>query len=123
MNLESFPQFWMDTLCRGTLSDVLDLYNPRAVLIPTFSPKILQGHAEIAEYFRTFMSREGLCGQIDSVIQQGHTDIVSISGLYTFGWYENGMPAQGQARYTYVVSHAHTPSWQIVTHHSSAMPD
>lgn len=97
---------------------MLELYAPNAVLVPTYSEEILQGHAELAGYFAEFMDKEDFCGRIDEVIEQGPV----VSGTYTFRWLEDGVPEQVEARFTYVF--ANTPQGRkIVTHHSSEVPE
>ena len=42
---------WQHHLNEGDLSGILELYNTRCVLIPTFSSEILTDHEQIKEYF------------------------------------------------------------------------
>jgi hypothetical protein len=112
------PQIWMQTLCSGSVPAMLELYVPNAVLVPTYSEEILQGHDELADYFDEFMDKENFCGRIDEVIRQGSV----VSGVYTFRWTENGRRQQVEARFTYVF--VNTPEGpRILTHHSSEVPD
>jgi hypothetical protein len=112
------PQIWMRTLCSGSVRAMLELYVPNAVLVPTYSEEILQGHAELAGYFEEFLDKENFCGRIDEVIEQGPV----ASGTYTFRWTERGRPQQVQARFTYVF--VNTPAGRkILTHHSSEVPE
>ena len=106
----------MQRLCSGSLPAVLDLYTPRAVLVPTYGSTVLQGKAQLAVYFREFVGkRPELCGTIDNksvVVQQiGITKITS--GDYTFFW----RGGKSEARFTIVQS-----PFGIVTHHSSESP-
>lgn len=105
---------WMQTLCEGSVDQVLALYTPGAVLLPTYDDRILRGHRQLRSYFEAFTQRPGLCGRIDEVVEQGPVH----SGIYTFRWRENGRRMQVVARFTFVF----TPSGQICTHHSSVLP-
>jgi uncharacterized protein (TIGR02246 family) len=114
------PAHWMRVVCSGSPDAVLALYTPNAVLVPTYSRRVLQGHRELRAYFQRFLGgKPGLCGRIDSVINQGPV----VSGIYTFQWTPQvGVrPQQAQARFTFV--YTPTPEgWRISTHHSSGMP-
>jgi len=66
--IRNFPELWMHTICQGSVDGVLGLYRPNAVLVPTYSDRILSGHPELAQYFKMFLDKEGLCGQIDGLI-------------------------------------------------------
>ena len=118
----AFPHLWMETLCTGSVPKMLELYLPNAVLVATYNKDVLQGKPRLAAYFRTFMQKKGLCGQIDGIVPQrlGRSGI--FSGLYTFRWRERGNPKTVQARFTYVVVPTRAGP-RILTHHSSEVPD
>jgi len=121
--IRNFPELWMHTICQGSVGGVLSLYWPKAVLVPTYSDRVLSGHHELAKYFKMFLGKEGLCGQIDGLIEQDLGSVKSISGIYTFRWMDSGRPKSVVARYTFVLTPASGNHWRIVTHHSSEMPD
>ena len=112
------PRVWMSRVCSGDVAAVLGLYCRDAVLVPTYEPRVLRGHKQLAVYFREFLGKPGLCGRIDSEIVQGLPyDTHVFSGTYTFNW----RGGSAHARYTFVVG------WRprgprIVTHHSSETP-
>jgi hypothetical protein len=130
--IQNFPELWMHTICQGSVEGVLGLYRPNAVLVPTYSDRVLSGHRELAKYFKMFLGKEGLCGRIDGLVEQDLGSVKSVSGIYTFGWTERGRPKSVAARFTFVLTpeSIHTgrvwvadKRWRIVTHHSSEMPD
>ena len=123
MSSAGFPKVWMRAVCGGWIPSVLALYAPHAVLVPTFSQSILRGKRELEGYFRKFMSKTGLCGTIDSVIEQGRGQFRVLSGIYTFRWRDKGRQEMARARFTYVLSLDPKGEWKIINHHSSAMPD
>ena len=93
---------------------------------------MIQNFPELAEYFKMFLGKEGLCGRIDGLVEQDLGSVKSVSGIYTFGWTERGRPKSVAARFTFVLTpeSIHTgrvwvadKRWRIVTHHSSEMPD
>jgi hypothetical protein len=122
-NPRSFPALWMKTLCEGHPLQVLNLYLPNAVLVATYSDQILQGHAQLIGYFRTFMDKEGLCGKIESVrVQKACKHVHVVSGTYKFAFMQDGSPQSVVARFTYVVVKT-LRGLKILNHHSSEMPD
>ena len=115
---------WMATVCEGSVSNVLDLYQDDAVLVATFAPAPLQGKEAIGKYFQYFIgSKPMLCGAVLTRIVQaaGPTTYVS-SGLYEFQWAENGRMASQKARYTFVWKRDFANQWKVLTQHSSVIP-
>ena len=119
------PKYWMETLCRGDLPSLLSLYDTAAVLVPTFSNDIVQGHEELQAYFEDFSgSRPNLCGKVhEEINQQLHGGHRSISGTYTFTWDDehDGEREKAEARFTFVIQEMEG-RWIIHTHHSSEFP-
>jgi len=121
---------WLATLCQGRPREVVSLYMPNAVLVPTFA-EIRIGREEILDYFQVFMSRTGLCGQIDNWVEQPidprpiiwDVPVASVvSGVYTFGWHSpDGGQEAAKARFSMVVARA-ADGYKIINHHSSALP-
>ena len=110
----------METIAEGNPRDVLALYAPTAVLVPTYSDRVLRGHKELLGYFNRFLGqRPGMTGTIDTITrQQPGYGLDIYSGTYTF--YVPG-EAPVPARYSFVVGPSrHGPT--ILNHHSSAMP-
>lgn len=113
------PLHWMETLCKGDVEGLLEMYSEEAVLVATFVDQPLQGKAALREYFEDFASKPNLCGQVHMEIDQNlGNGYRSISGTYEFSWDgEEGV----DARYTFVV-HQTSSQWLIHTHHSSEFP-
>ena len=129
--ISSFPELWMRTVCTHSVSAVLGLYRPGAVLVPTYNADVLQGHAQLRTYFERFLGKEGLCGKIDGMIEQNLGTVKVLSGIYTFNFIERAVPQTVKARYTFVLTPeqirtghiwASDQRWRIVTHHSSEVP-
>jgi hypothetical protein len=108
---------------------VLALYAQNGVLVPTYSKSdlpgagvgVLRGHSQLVHYFRRFLGKRGLCGRVNTMVEQRFGRAVVYSGLYTFRWTDGGRPKTAKARYTYVT--VSTPRGaRIVSHHSSAVP-
>jgi hypothetical protein len=112
---------WLHAVCSQDLHAVLSLYTSDAVLLGTFSKELKQGQ-ELRAYFRKFLSRSDLCGEIHTAVPQalGGGSLV-VSGFYTFRWIDAAGPTEAHARYTFVfvpVGEGHL----ILTQHSSLVP-
>ena len=130
--IDSFPALWMHMVCSQSVKSVLSLYRPDAVLVATYNRDILQGHTQLRAYFRRFLGKDNLCGEINGMVEQDLGDVKVLSGIYTFRFSERGQPKAVQARFTFVLTPENVRSgrvwtdsqrWRIVTHHSSEMPD
>ena len=118
------PKLWMAQVCDADPKAVLDLYAPKAILVPTFSRHILDTRTAMKAYFKDFFdSHPNLCGRIDSTRMQRIsappwvTHARVYSGLYTFTWRRKKKQERERARYTFVVTEA-----GIIHHHSSEVP-
>jgi hypothetical protein len=119
------PVEWMRRICSGSVPAVLALYADQATLVPTFAKSdlpgaglgVLQGRQQLAPYFQRFLSKQQLCGTVDTLVAQRFGNVRIYSGLYTFSWREGARRQSANARYTFV-----TVGPLIVSHHSSAVP-
>ncbi len=125
--MNNFPTIWMDAICTGNPEQVLRLYTPDAVLLATYDKNVLRGHRQLLPYFRRFMSKPGLCGEIQSTYVQNLGRAKVISGLYKFQFTKpNGNPIDSvpqtvNARYTFVLVPTRA-GWKVAEHHSSEVP-
>ena len=111
---------WLHAVCSHDVNSVLALYTSDAVLLGTFATEIKQGQ-ELVEYFRMFLSKTELCGQIDDCIMQETPCGPILSGTYTFWWMGPSGPEKEQARFTFVFTEVDS-QWLILNHHSSVVP-
>jgi hypothetical protein len=111
---------WLHAVCSHDVNQVLALYCSDAVLLGTFASEIKQGQ-ELVEYFRMFLAKSELCGQIDECIMQETPGGPVLSGVYTFWWVGPGGPEQEKARFSFVFTQV-GDEWLIVNHHSSVVP-
>jgi len=117
---EIFIQNWLDLLCKKD-PRIVELYAPDGVLLPTFSSKVKKGRKEISGYFDEFMKKEELCGKVDTQVTHHLGNALTTSGIYTFGFKENGKPQTQSARYSFTFK-PHNGNWLISSHHSSVLP-
>ena len=109
---------WNVALQTGDPKQVVSLYETNAILLPTVSNQVRHNHAEIEDYFVSFLAK-GPVGKIDESNVRSFGDIAINSGVYTFSFKDG---AQVQARFSYVYRW-NGQAWKIIEHHSSAMPE
>ena len=109
---------WNNALQTGDPKQVASLYESNAILLPTVSNKVRHNHEEIEDYFVSFLAK-GPNGKIDESNIRTFGDIAINSGVYTFSFSDG---ASVQARFTYVYRW-NGQGWNIIEHHSSAMPE
>jgi hypothetical protein len=114
---------WLLAVNNGEMSKVLSLYNKNAVLIPTFSNRILNSPAKIRDYFKKLNSREKLSVNLHEnlVNIQKITDTVySLSGIYLWRFTVEGELLGFEARFSFVLDLSSANP--IIHHHSSQIP-
>ena len=106
-------------LASGDPDRVTALYAPDAVLLPTVSNQVRHNHTEIRDYFVAFLAKHPQGVITESNTRHLADDLASNSGVYTFTF---GDGAQVTARFSYLYK-KNDGQWQIIEHHSSAMPE
>ncbi|AXI83612.1 SgcJ/EcaC family oxidoreductase [Xylella taiwanensis] len=114
---------WNAALATDNPRNVVELYAPHAVLLPTISNQVRSSHAEIYDYFKKFMELKPK-GEVNYrkthlIDENNAVD----AGVYTFTLTnKDGSKRNLQARYTFVYS-KRAGEWKIIHHHSSTMPE
>ncbi len=112
-------QRWNAALATGNPDEVTALYAEDAILLPTVSNRVRHNHAEIRDYFVSFLQKQPQ-GVIDESNVRALSDDLAInSGVYTFTF---GNGDSVTARFTYLYRRING-EWKIAEHHSSAMPE
>lgn len=111
---------WDAALRTGDPDAVVALYEPGAVLLPTFSNQVRYDPAEIRSYFTKLLQRRPTAAVVDGRVRV-FGDVAVHSGVYAFA-FESGPLREARARFTFVYRRQ-GGAWRIVEHHSSAMPD
>jgi uncharacterized protein (TIGR02246 family) len=116
---------WGQAVADGCTSDpnkIANLYAKDGVLWGTLSPSIRSDAAGIQDYF------VGACAKLPKLTVEFKDHLVRVygdtaidSGTYIFSFDKDGAKTDLPARYTFVLVKA-GGRWQIVDHHSSAMP-
>ena len=113
---------WAVALGEDDPDKVLPLYSDDAVFWGTLSPTVRADRAALRDYFVTaFKVLPGLKVAFGDQLIRVYGGTAVNTGYYTFSYVKDGETKSLPARYsfTYVQSGDH---WQIVDHHSSAMP-
>lgn len=110
--------YWNRAVQSGDPKKVTELYDEKAILLPTVSNEVRHNHAEIEEYFRHFLSKAPK-GKVNESNVRVFGDIAINSGLYTFTFKDESVV---RARFSFVYERR-SERWIIVEHHSSAMPE
>lgn len=114
---------WMLAVNNGDIQGLLALYNEKAILIPTFSNRLLINLEQIQEYFEKLGSREELSVALHEktlTIQLIKNDIYALYGIYCWRFMLNGELLSFEARFSYIIDLA--LSSPIIQHHSSQIP-
>lgn len=114
---------WMEFVNKRDLEKVLYLYNKEAVLIPTFSNRMLNSPAKIRDYFEKLTSRSELSVTLHENtirIQMISEIIYAVSGIYLWYLSVEDEPLSFEARFSFVFNlNSESP---IIHHHSSQIP-
>ncbi len=114
---------WMQAINDGDAEALLALYDTNAVLIPTFSNRLLSKRESIREYFEKLASREDLSIALHEKtlnIQPIKDDVYAMHGIYCWRFAIDGELLSFEARFSYVLDLA-LPN-PIIQHHSSQIP-
>ena len=117
------PAYWVSLVNLGKIDELIALYDPSAILVPTFSPHIIRDRAELTNYFTM------LFGKSDLIVVLYEKKIVCrrigehgcmINGIYDFKFDVDGMHQTFPSRYTFVTDSG--SEHPILHHHSSRIP-
>ncbi|HUN24017.1 MAG TPA: DUF4440 domain-containing protein [Anaerolineales bacterium] len=116
-------QKWMQAVNAGDVVGLLSLYDETAVLIPTFSSRILNSPAKLRDYFERLGAREDLSIALHEKTVQEQIlgdSITAISGIYCWRFVIDGELLSFEARFSYLLNLA--SAHPILHHHSSQIP-
>lgn len=113
---------WADVISSGRVDDVLGLYAPDAILVPTLSNEIGAAEEERRRYFEFFLSGGNPRCTIDRYKSRVSRKLgtVVIGGLYSFRFPRDTGDETVAARFLFTFEEigAH---WLITGHHSSRL--
>lgn len=114
---------WMQAVNQADVDKLLSLYDQNAVLIPTFSNKILNTREKIRDYFEKLGSREDLSIALHEktlYVQKITEDIHILNGIYNWRFKVDEEILNFEARFSYVIDISRP--CPIIHHHSSQVP-
>lgn len=121
---EAILEQWMKSVNDGDIETLLGLYDSQAVLIPTFSNRLLNTADKLRDYFEKLGSREELSIALHekTLIVQDVKDqtIFSLSGIYNWRFAIDGELLNFEARFSYIID-VSRPN-PILHHHTSQIP-
>jgi hypothetical protein len=120
---EQILKEWMQAVNEGSLEGLLALYDEKAVLIPTFSNRLLSKPEGIRDYFSKLCGREELSIALHEKtlnIQNVSGSIYAIHGIYCWRFAIDGELLSFEARFSYMVDVERQKP--ILHHHSSQIP-
>lgn len=122
-NPKDILEQWMKAVNDGNVESLLSLYDNEAVLIPTFSNRLLNTPEKLRDYFEKLGSREELSIALHEktlIIQELGNQIYSLSGIYNWRFAVDGELLNFEARFSYLIDLS-KPN-PILHHHSSQIP-
>ena len=114
---------WIQAVNEGDIAGLLALYDEKAVLIPTFSNRLLSTPEKIREYFNKLCVREDLSIALHEktlVVQSVNDDIYALCGIYCWRFVIDEELLSFEARFSYLLNLS-LPR-PIIHHHSSQIP-
>ena len=114
---------WMQAVNEGNVESLLGLYDRQAVLIPTFSNRLLNTPEKLRDYFDRLGSREDLSIALHEktlLVQDLQNQMFTLSGIYNWRFVVDGELLNFEARFSYVIDMARPNP--ILHHHSSQIP-
>lgn len=121
---ENILKTWMKCVNAGDVETLLNLYDKSAVLIPTFSNRLLNTPEKLRDYFEKLGSREELSIALHkktlSIQEIKDQMVYSMSGIYNWRFEIDDELLNFEARFTYTIDLS-KPS-PILHHHSSQIP-
>lgn len=114
---------WMNAVNSADVEGLLNLYDPHAVLIPTFSNRVLNTPDKLREYFERLGSRPELSIALHDktvITQELKNQLFALGGIYNWRFAVDGELLNFEARFSYVFDLSRPNP--IIHHHSSQIP-
>ena len=116
-------QTWIDGINTADTKKLINLYDDNAVLIPTFSNRILDTKDKIKEYFEKVGNKEQLSIKLHDktvICQEIKKELFVLTGIYNWRFAIDEEVFNFEARFSYVIDLSKEKP--IINHHSSQIP-
>ncbi len=118
---------WLNTVTSGSeevVDEVVALYAEDGVLWGTVSEQVRDTPAEIRDYFEYFAKLPELSvSSYKGCVRMYEENLAINTGYYTFTYSKDGQTKEVPARYSFVYQKDGNNQWEIIEHHSSALPE
>ncbi len=118
---------WLDTVTSGSeevVDEVVALYAEDGLLWGTVSEQVRDTPAEIRDYFEYFAKLPELSvSSYKGCVRMYDENLAINSGYYTFTYNKDGQTKEVPARYSFTYHKDDNNQWEIIEHHSSALPE
>ena len=114
---------WMSHINKRNLESLVDLYDPNAIMIPTFSNRLLNTPDKIRKYFSNLCDREELSIALHEntlTVQPVQDALYTVCGIYCWRFAVEGEMLSFEARFSFFLNLA--TEHPILQHHSSQIP-
>jgi hypothetical protein len=114
---------WMSHINKRNVEGLVGLYDEKAVMIPTFSNRLLNTPDKIRKYFDNLIDREDLSIALHEntlTVQAVQNDLYALCGIYCWRFAVEGELLSFEARFSFVVDLGQARP--ILQHHSSQIP-
>lgn len=114
---------WINAINEGDIEGLLNLYDKKAILIPTFSNRLLNNSEKIRDYFEKLESYKELSIALHEktlMVQTIENDKYALCGIYCWRFMVDEELLSFEARFSYFIDT--TLERPIVHHHSSQIP-
>jgi uncharacterized protein (TIGR02246 family) len=112
---------WIDAFNRKSSKDIVALYAKDAVFFGTSSPVLRDSPELVQDYFKALSTPGDATISVGDQRVQVFGDVAINTGYYTRSSMQDGKLVRNPARFTFVYA-KRDGQWQIVNHHSSALP-
>lgn len=120
---EQILKDWMEAVNKREVMSILSFYSKDAVLIPTFSNRILDTPDKIRGYFERLGSNDELNVTLHEntlKVQNVSENIYALSGIYLWKLSVEGESLNFEARFSFVLDL--NMQGPVIQHHSSQIP-
>lgn len=122
-NPRDILDLWMQAVNSADVEGLLNLYDPNAILIPTFSNRVRNTPEKLRDYFESLSSRPELSIALHEktlITQELQDQSYTLAGIYNWRFAVDGEVLNFEARFSYVLDLSRPKP--IVYHHSSQIP-
>ncbi|MCU7493908.1 MAG: DUF4440 domain-containing protein [Ignavibacteria bacterium] len=120
---EEILKAWIEAVNKREMEGILSFYNRDAVLISTFSNRILDSPEKIRGYFEKLASNDELNVSLHEntmKVQKVSENIFALSGIYLWRMSVEGESLNFEARFSFLLDL--TLQAPVLHHHSSQIP-